>query len=45
VAEKPEWKASLDTPWTKRIRPHYRDRVRLLGRQYVRQARQGARAA
>src|SRR5258707_556415 len=45
VTEKPEWKASLDTPWTARIRPHYRDRVRLLGERYVRQARQGVRAA
>jgi hypothetical protein len=45
VQEKPEWKAAVQTPWTERIRPHYRDRVRLLGRRYVRQARAGVRAA
>jgi hypothetical protein len=45
VTQKPEWKASLDTPWTKRIRPHFQDRVRLLGSGYKRQARPGVRAA
>jgi hypothetical protein len=45
VTEKPEWKAAVQTQWTERIRPHYRDRVRLLGRRYVRQARAGVRAA
>jgi hypothetical protein len=45
VTAKPEWKAAVQTPWTERIRPHYRDRVRLLGTRYVRQARAGIRAA
>jgi hypothetical protein len=40
-----EWKKAVDTPWSERIRPHYKDRLRLLGRRYVRQASQGARAA
>ena len=45
VQDSAAWKKAVDTPWSARIRPHYKDRVRLLGRRYVRQARQGARAA
>ncbi|MEJ0068264.1 MAG: hypothetical protein WDO24_05525 [Pseudomonadota bacterium] len=36
------WQASLDTPWTKRIRPHFQDRVRLLGSGYTRQGAPGS---
>ena len=39
------WKKAVDTPWSERIRPHYKDRVRRVGRRYVRQAGAGARAA
>jgi hypothetical protein len=39
------WKKAVDTPWSERIRPHYKDRLRLVARRYVRQASAGARAA
>lgn len=32
------WAQALQTPWRERIVPHYRDRVRLLCRRYVRAA-------
>jgi hypothetical protein len=38
------WKKAVDTPWSERIRPHYKDRLRLVCRRYVRQA-SAARAA
>lgn len=44
VQESAAWKKAVDTPWSARIRPHYTDRVRLVGRRYVRQARQGRAA-
>ena len=44
VQESAAWKKAVDTPWSARIRPHYRDRVRLVCRRYVRQA-SAARAA
>jgi hypothetical protein len=44
VQESAAWKKAVDTPWSARIRPHYKDRVRLFGRRYVRQARQGRAA-
>ncbi|MGI9409857.1 MAG: hypothetical protein ACR2OV_07275, partial [Hyphomicrobiaceae bacterium] len=32
------WKAAVETPWTDRIRPHFRDRLRVLSRRYIRNA-------
>ncbi len=45
VPDKPEWKKAVETPWTERLRPHFKDRIRMLTRRYVRQAGAGARAA
>ena len=36
VARSAAWKAAADTPWSARVRPHFRDRVRILSRRYVR---------
>jgi hypothetical protein len=30
------WKTAIDTPWSARVRPHMRDRIRILARRYVR---------
>jgi hypothetical protein len=30
------WKTAASTPWTERLRPHFRDHVRILSRRYVR---------
>ena len=30
------WKSAANTPWTERMRPHFRDRIRILARRYVR---------
>jgi hypothetical protein len=30
------WKAAVDTPWSARVRPHFRDRIRILTHRYVR---------
>ena len=30
------WKKAVDTPWTARVRPHFRDHVRILTKRYVR---------
>ena len=30
------WKKAVDTPWTERIRPHLRDRLRIVLKRYVR---------
>jgi hypothetical protein len=38
VARSTAWNAAVDTPWTARVRPHFRDRVRILTRRYVRGA-------
>jgi hypothetical protein len=38
VARSAAWTAAVDTPWTARVRPHFRDRVRILTRRYVRGA-------
>lgn len=32
------WKKAVDTPWSARVRPHFRDRLRILTKRYVRQA-------
>ena len=31
-----DWKKAAGTPWTERLRPHFRDHVRILTRRYVR---------
>ncbi|HLH87555.1 MAG TPA: hypothetical protein VKX28_03775 [Xanthobacteraceae bacterium] len=36
VARSPAWNAAVATPWTARMRPHFRDRIRILARRYVR---------
>jgi hypothetical protein len=36
VAASTAWKAAVDTPWSARLRPHFRDRIRILTRRYVR---------
>jgi hypothetical protein len=36
VAGSDAWKAAVDTPWSAKMRPHFRDRVRILTRRYVR---------
>jgi hypothetical protein len=36
VAQSPAWKATVGTPWTARVRPHFRDRIRILTHRYVR---------
>jgi antibiotic biosynthesis monooxygenase (ABM) superfamily enzyme len=30
------WKTAASTPWTERLRPHFRDHLRILARRYVR---------
>jgi hypothetical protein len=32
------WAKAVDTPWSARVRPHFRDRIRILSRRYVREA-------
>jgi hypothetical protein len=32
----PEWKNAASTAWTERLRPHFRDHLRILARRYVR---------
>ena len=36
VAAGAEWKNAASTPWTERLQPHFRDRLRILARRYVR---------
>jgi hypothetical protein len=36
VARSMAWKAAVDTPWSARVLPHFRDRIRILTRRYVR---------
>ena len=37
VARGEAWKSAAGTPWSERMRPHFRDRIRILTRRYVRQ--------
>ena len=32
------WKTAANTPWTERMRPHFRDLLRIDGRRYTRKA-------
>ena len=36
VPSSPSWKSAANTPWTERMRPHFRDSLRLDCRKYVR---------
>jgi hypothetical protein len=36
VAHSVAWKTAIDTPWSAKVRPHFRDRIRILARRYVR---------
>ena len=36
VTRSAAWKAAVDTPWTARVHPHFRDRIRILTHRYVR---------
>ena len=36
VTRSKAWMAAIDTPWSARLRPHFRDRIRILTRRYVR---------
>ncbi len=36
VTRSAAWKAAVDTPWSARMRPHFRDHIRILSRRYVR---------
>lgn len=36
VARSDAWKAAVDTPWSAKVRPHFRDRLRILTKRYVR---------
>jgi hypothetical protein len=38
VAAGAEWKSAASTPWTERLRPHFRDHLRILTRRYIRGA-------
>ena len=34
----PAWKNAVDTPWTAKMRPHFRDPLRIVLRRYTRKA-------
>jgi hypothetical protein len=36
VTQSDAWKIAVDTPWSARVRPHFRDHLRILTRRYVR---------
>jgi hypothetical protein len=36
VQATPAWKSAANTPWTEKMRPHFRDHLRLVCRKYVR---------
>jgi len=36
VPDSPAWKAAANTPWTERMRPHFRDHLRIVARRYAR---------
>lgn len=38
VAASEAWRAAVDTPWSARVRPRFRDRIRILARRYARGA-------
>jgi hypothetical protein len=36
VPDSAAWKAAASTPWTERLRPHFRDHLRIVARRYAR---------
>jgi len=42
VPDSAAWKKAVDTPWTAKLRPHFRDMLRLVSRRYVRAKLPGA---
>jgi hypothetical protein len=36
VQESTEWKKARESDWTERLKPHFRDHLRLVCRRYVR---------
>ena len=38
VTRSEAWAAAIDTPWSAQVRPHFRDRIRILTRAYTRAA-------
>ncbi len=38
VTRSKAWKAAVETPWSDEVRPHFRDRIRILSKRYVRGA-------
>lgn len=38
VTKTEAWAKAVDTPWTRQVRPHFQDRVRVLAKRYVRGA-------
>lgn len=38
VTKTAAWSKAIDTPWSARARPHFRDRIRILAKRYVRGA-------
>ena len=36
VTRSDAWAKAVDTPWSARVRPHFKDRIRILARRYVR---------
>ena len=36
VPDSPAWKKAANTPWTERMRPHFRDHLRIVSRRYTR---------
>ena len=37
VVQSEPWRHAADTPWSARIRPHFRDRLRIVAKRYVRE--------
>ena len=42
VPDSAAWKKAVDTPWTAKLRPHFRDQLRIVSRRYVRAKLPGA---
>ncbi len=38
VTESNAWREAVNTPWSAKVRPHFRDRIRILSRRYIRGA-------
>jgi hypothetical protein len=42
VPDTAAWKKAANSPWTERLRPQFRDHLRIVSRAYVRAARRQA---